>query len=239
MTVVIVSVTIVTGHQEPMTGSRNAGSNSCPYAVTSVRNSSPKPTKTNQCATPTSVHCSIRVWPSVSRSIVSVRCAGAPVRGSGWPRRTTRTISATARATRATATSVTASETTIAAVCMGSCRGVEPLSGGAGRCLVRSSARQRTYICASTARPAAGDDGGTTGSARRWSRCGYGGRSAEPWCSRCWSCSAGRRRRRRPVRGSGSTPSAAPTGGRWGARSSPARSAPPRPGTPRRSPRSR
>ena len=79
--------------QWPISGSANSASNSCPNAVTSVKNKKPNPTKTNQCAIPTCDHCSIRVWPRVSLSIVTQRRPGWSVRPTaGWPVRTTATI---------------------------------------------------------------------------------------------------------------------------------------------------
>ena len=58
--------------------------------------STTKATITNQCAAPTTVQRSMRVWPTVSRSIVARRVPRAPERvGSGWPRRTTRTMRTT------------------------------------------------------------------------------------------------------------------------------------------------
>ena len=55
--------------------SANDGENSSPNASTSVNSSAPNATKTNQCAAPTTVHFSMRVWPSVSVSIVRVRAS--------------------------------------------------------------------------------------------------------------------------------------------------------------------
>ena len=45
----------------PITGSAQAGENSCPNAVTRVRKSSPKDTITNQCAAATTGSRDIRV----------------------------------------------------------------------------------------------------------------------------------------------------------------------------------
>ncbi len=104
----------------PTSGSVKYGSNSCPYAVTSVRNSSPKPMKMNQWATPTTVHWSILVCASVSLSMVSQRRALWSLRPTaGCPIVTTPTIVAIALANIATATTVIASDTTIATTCMG------------------------------------------------------------------------------------------------------------------------
>jgi hypothetical protein len=69
-----------------------------------VKKSRTNPTKTNQWATPMPVHCSIRVWPMVSLSMVAARVRWWPARvWSGAPSRTTRKMAATARANRATA----------------------------------------------------------------------------------------------------------------------------------------
>ena len=47
-------------------------------------------TITNQCAAPTTLHLSIRVWPSVSVSMRGRGWARSPRRpGSGWPSRMT------------------------------------------------------------------------------------------------------------------------------------------------------
>ena len=57
----------------PRKGMWKLGLKSCPKAVTSVKNSSPKPVMTNQWPAPTHDHCSIRVWPNVSRTSVTMR----------------------------------------------------------------------------------------------------------------------------------------------------------------------
>jgi hypothetical protein len=113
------SATHSNGYHWPISGNTNSASNSCPYAVTSVKKSSPNPTKTNQWAAPTALHLSIRVCPSVSRNIVVSRRPSRSVRSwTGWPSRMTRTICDTALAARAIATSVMATETTTAAGCI-------------------------------------------------------------------------------------------------------------------------
>ena len=52
------------------------------YASSTSSDSTMKPTITNQCAAPTTLHLSIRVWPAVSTSIVLVAGAlvGEPLR---------------------------------------------------------------------------------------------------------------------------------------------------------------
>ena len=65
----------------PISGSAKVGENSCPYAVSRVKNSSPKETITNQCATATTGSRDIRVWPRNSRTSVRVRVAGCPGAG--------------------------------------------------------------------------------------------------------------------------------------------------------------
>ena len=52
---------------------RRSGVTTSKYASSTSSDSTMKPTITNQCAAPTTVHLSIRVWPSVSASIVLVR----------------------------------------------------------------------------------------------------------------------------------------------------------------------
>ena len=77
------------------------------------------PAYTNQCMIPTQCHCSIRVWSSVSLSMVTVRRPGWSVRGvAAWPWRITPSIWRTARTTATTATTVMTSETTMAKICM-------------------------------------------------------------------------------------------------------------------------
>ena len=104
----------------PITGSSNAGLTLSPYASARVNTSAPKPTMTNQCAAPTIVHLSIRVWPRVSASMVRSRAPLVVNRsGSGWPSRTTRRIRSTARTSRATATTVATSATGAVTSCTG------------------------------------------------------------------------------------------------------------------------
>ena len=55
---------------------REVGENSCPYAVATRELKVRKPTNTNQCMTPIGLHCSIRVWPNVSASMVRQRAPG-------------------------------------------------------------------------------------------------------------------------------------------------------------------
>ena len=87
-----------------------------------MKNKNPKPTNTNQCAAPTTLHCSIRVWPRVSLNIVAHRARGESLRPTaGWPSLTTPTIWAAALANSATATAVMTNDTTIARICMRSC----------------------------------------------------------------------------------------------------------------------
>ncbi len=86
------------------------GLNSSPNASISVNSSEPNAMKTVQCAAPTTVHLSIRVWPSVSVSIVRVRRPAFAVRvGSAWPSLITEMIRRTARTTRTMETAVTPS----------------------------------------------------------------------------------------------------------------------------------
>ena len=102
----------------PSHGIAKWASKSWPNAVTRVKNSSPKPMKTNQCAEPTSVHWSIRVCPRVSLSIVAVRAPGRSVRRAGCPVRITPSIPRIALTNRAMPTAVMASETTMAKICI-------------------------------------------------------------------------------------------------------------------------
>ncbi len=103
-----------------MTGMVNSGSKSWKYAAATAVDRPMKAAKANQWRMPTQVHCSMRVWPKVSFSIVNVRPTGLPVRpGAGWPLRITPSIADTARAVRAMATTEMASEITIATICMG------------------------------------------------------------------------------------------------------------------------
>ena len=81
----MISITHSYGGQCPISGSTNSGSNSCPYAVISVKNSTPNATIVNQCATATSGSRDIRVCPRNSRTNVVVRAAGWSVRTSGGP----------------------------------------------------------------------------------------------------------------------------------------------------------
>ena len=102
----------------PISGSAKCASKSWPNAVTRVKNKQPKPTNTNQCATPTNVHWSIRVWPRVSLSIVTVREPGLSVRATGWPTLITPMMVRIARTNRAMPTAAMARETTMAKICM-------------------------------------------------------------------------------------------------------------------------
>ena len=102
----------------PSHGIAKWASKSWPNAVTRVKNSSPKPMNTNQCAVPTQVHWSIRVWPSDSLSMVAVRAAGRSDRRAGWPTFSTPMIVRMARTNSATPTTAIASETTMAKTCM-------------------------------------------------------------------------------------------------------------------------
>ncbi len=109
----------------PISGSAKVGENSCPYAVSRVKNSSPKETMTNQCATATTGSRDIRVWPRNSRTSVRVRVAGCPVRvGSAWPRRKTDTRPPSTLAKSATATAVTARHRRSATICRAGMLGV-------------------------------------------------------------------------------------------------------------------
>ena len=88
--VIAISITKVTTSEThsqpkkwPISGSAKWASKSCPKAVSRVKNSSPNPMNTNQCAAPTQVHCSIRVCPRVSRTKVAVRAPGRSSRLAG------------------------------------------------------------------------------------------------------------------------------------------------------------
>ena len=102
----------------PIRGSAKLGENSWPKAVSRVKKSSPKPTMTNQCAAPTQVHWSIRVWPRDSLSRVTVRPIGSSERVAGWPTLITPIISRIALTNRVMPTAAMASETTMARTCM-------------------------------------------------------------------------------------------------------------------------
>ena len=102
----------------PISGSAKCASKSWPKAVTRVKNSSPKPTKTNQWPMPTQVHWSIRVCSNDSLRSVTVRPAGLSVRAAGWPTFITPMIVRIARTNRAMPTTAIASETTMAKICM-------------------------------------------------------------------------------------------------------------------------
>ncbi|CAB4689860.1 unannotated protein [freshwater metagenome] len=108
------------GAKCPSKGIANSGEKSCPYAVTSVRKSEPKPTKTNQCAIPPMLHLRIRVCPSTSRTKVLTRSPRLFDRvGSAWPRRTIARIERTAFAKRARPATVAASEMMMRSALMG------------------------------------------------------------------------------------------------------------------------
>ena len=112
------SLTHSNTNQWPITGSTQCGSNNWPNAVTRVRNSPMNPNATNQCRTPTWLHCSIRVWPRVSLASVAERRPGLSVRPAGWPSLMTDTMCPIVLPNSATPTAVTASETTMARICI-------------------------------------------------------------------------------------------------------------------------
>ena len=121
----ITNVTTSVSHSHrkkwPIRGSAKVGLKSWPNAVTSVKNSSPKPMKMNQCPAPTQCHCSIRVWPSDSLSMVAVRRPGLSLRAAGCPTFSTAMIWRMALTKRAVPTAAIASETTMAKICMDYC----------------------------------------------------------------------------------------------------------------------
>ncbi len=103
-----------------------------------------KPAKTNQCITPIHVHCSIRVWPSVSLNIVASRRPRWSLRvPSGWPVRMTPSIERTAVTASPTAMAVMASETTIAMICMRWSSSVRRVR----RAVVRTSGERSAAAC--------------------------------------------------------------------------------------------
>jgi hypothetical protein len=107
------------GTQCPISGNAKCASNSCPNAVTNVRNSRPNPTNTNQWPMPTAVHCSIRVCPSVSLSMFDQRAPLWSVRpGAGWPILTVATIERIALTNSAIPTTAIVRDTTMATICM-------------------------------------------------------------------------------------------------------------------------
>jgi hypothetical protein len=87
-------------------------------------------TITNQCASPMPLHLSMRVWPSVSRSMVAVRWPLPAKRAgsTGCPSRMTRTIWRTARTASTTAVIVTRAATSVATTWTGpiACASVSP-----------------------------------------------------------------------------------------------------------------
>ena len=83
-----------------------------------MKNSSPKPMKTNQWPAPIQVHCSIRVCPRVSFSMVTVRAPLSSVRAIGWPILTVAMIERIALTNKAMPTAAMASDTTMAKICM-------------------------------------------------------------------------------------------------------------------------
>ena len=103
--------------QPPISGSPPVGETTSKYASSTSSDSTMKPTITNQCAAPTTPHLSIRVWPTVSTSIVFARVPGRSNRsGSGWPSRMTATIFRTARTASTTATAVMAAARTVVTI---------------------------------------------------------------------------------------------------------------------------
>ena len=116
----ISSVTRPYGVQGPISGRSAVGSTTSKYAASTSDASRMNATMTVQCAAPTTVHLSIRVCPTVSRSIVTRRVPLRPNRsGSRWPSRTTRTIRYTVRTTSTAATRVTAPATAVDTICTG------------------------------------------------------------------------------------------------------------------------
>ena len=77
-----------------------------------------KPNETNQCSDADVLHCSIRVWPSVSLASVTLRCPGLSVRPTGWPSLMTDTMCPIVLPNNATPTAAIASETTMARICI-------------------------------------------------------------------------------------------------------------------------
>src|SRR5665648_802697 len=102
----------------PISGSAKCGSSNCPYAVSRVKNNSPKETMTNQCATATTGFRAIRVCPTISRTRVMVRVAGSLVRPrSTWPTVKVAMKRLIILANNATATAVTERQRTRATIC--------------------------------------------------------------------------------------------------------------------------
>ena len=117
----IASIAHSSGGKCPISGSANAGSTTCPYPVTRVRNSSANETITTQCATLTTGRCWNRPCPSTSRvSVASRGPTGVHRPPAARPTRTVRTISRAPRANMATPTTVATTTITRHTTCSAS-----------------------------------------------------------------------------------------------------------------------